>query len=58
MKKYTYILLIIGVIIIASCKAKKCPRFDGDGTDHHVKYNKGGLVKKKGNSPSRTWDTY
>ncbi len=45
-------------IFTFACKTKKSPNFEGDGAKHHVKYDKNGLVKKKGATPQRTWDNY
>lgn len=39
--------MLASALVFASCKAKKCPTYDGDNGNHKVKYNKKGLVKKK-----------
>jgi hypothetical protein len=51
-------ILTVAIASSYSCKAKKCPNFEGDGANHHVKYGKGGLVKKKGPTPQRSWGNY
>ena len=58
LKQFIYILIIFCIAFTYGCKAKKCPNFEGDGAKHHVKYDKDGLVKKKGSTSQRTWDTY
>ena len=58
LKRLLYSLLLLLIVFVYSCKAKRCPNFEGDGAHHHVKYDKNGLVKKKGPAPQKTWDNY
>jgi hypothetical protein len=57
-RRSIHFLLIICISCLFSCKAKKCPNFESDGANRHVKYDKNGLVKKKNKSQNRSWDDY
>jgi len=58
LKRFIHFLFIVFFVFAFSCKAQKCPNFSGDNANHHVKYDKKGLVKKKGPAPQRTYSDY
>ncbi len=53
MKKITsYIIGILLLIGLVSCKPKKCGNFADPRNNYHAKYDKKGLVKSKNKSRS------
>jgi hypothetical protein len=47
MKNLFIVLALVFALALLSCKAKKCPTFDGAGGGKHVEYKKNGLVRKR-----------